>query len=127
MPYGDFKDFSKGTASDKVLCDKTFNIAKNSKYDGRQRGFASMVYKSFDKMSLGGAVKSRIMSNQELAEELYKQAIAKLESWILHSSSIDNIWGVHLPNMQLICKCNRDIRFLLCVTDISVNMHGLFL
>ena len=40
MPYGDFKDFSKGTASDKVLRDKTFNIAKNSKYDGRQRGFA---------------------------------------------------------------------------------------
>ena len=86
-----------------------------------------MVYKSFDKMSLGGAVKSRIMSNQELAEELYKQAIAKLESWILHSSSIDNIWGVDLPNMQLICKCNKDIRVLLCVTDISVNMHGLFL
>ena len=80
MPYGDFKDFSKGTASDKVLCDKTFNIAKNSKHDGRQRGFASMVYKRFDKMSSGGAVKSRIMSNQELAEELYKPAIGKRES-----------------------------------------------
>ena len=33
MGYGDFKD-SKRTASDKVLRDKLFNIAKNPKYDG---------------------------------------------------------------------------------------------
>ena len=32
-------------ASDKVLKDKAFNIAKNPKYDGYQRGLASMVYK----------------------------------------------------------------------------------
>ena len=48
MAYGDFKDLTRRTASDNVLRDKTFNIAKNSKYDGYQRGFASMVYKSFD-------------------------------------------------------------------------------
>ena len=40
MVYGDFKDLTRGTASDKILCDKTFNIAKNSKYHGYQRGFA---------------------------------------------------------------------------------------
>ena len=34
-------------ASDKVLKDKAFNIAKNSKYDGYQRGLALMVYKFF--------------------------------------------------------------------------------
>ena len=38
MAYGDFKDLARKTASDKVLRDKTFNIAKNSKYDGYQRG-----------------------------------------------------------------------------------------
>ena len=48
MAYGDFKDLTRRTASDNVLRDKTFNIAKNSKYDGYQRGLASMVYKSFD-------------------------------------------------------------------------------
>ena len=48
MAYGDFKDLSRRTASDNVLRDKTFNIAKNSKYDGYQRGLSSMVYKSFD-------------------------------------------------------------------------------
>ena len=31
--YGDFKDLARRTASDKVLRDKTFNIAKNAKYD----------------------------------------------------------------------------------------------
>ena len=41
--------------SDKVLRDKAFNIAKNPKYDGYQRGLASNVYKFFDK-SLKGAV-----------------------------------------------------------------------
>ena len=38
MAYGDFKDLAKRTASDKVLREKAFNIAKNLKYDGYQRG-----------------------------------------------------------------------------------------
>ena len=49
MAYRDFKDVAKRIASDKVLRDKAFNIAKNPKYDGYQRGLASMVYKLFDK------------------------------------------------------------------------------
>ena len=44
MVYRDFKDLTGRTASDKVLRDKVFNIAKNPKYDGYQRGFSSMVY-----------------------------------------------------------------------------------
>ena len=37
------KDLARKTDSDKVLRDKAFNIAKNPKYDGYQRGLASMV------------------------------------------------------------------------------------
>ena len=44
MTYEDFKDLTRRTASDKIFCDKTFNIAKNPKYNGYQRGLASMVY-----------------------------------------------------------------------------------
>ena len=51
MPYGDFKDLARRTASDKILRDKAFNIVKNPKYDGYQRGLGSMVYKYFDKKS----------------------------------------------------------------------------
>ena len=43
MVYGDFKGLTRRTISSKVLCDKAFNIAKSSKYDGHQRGFASLV------------------------------------------------------------------------------------
>ena len=43
MAYGDFKDIARRTASDKILRDKAFNIAKNPKYDGYQRELDSMV------------------------------------------------------------------------------------
>ena len=49
MPYGDFKELTERAGSDKILCDKTFNIATNPKYDRYHRGFASVIYKYFDK------------------------------------------------------------------------------
>ena len=57
------KNLAKRTASDKVLGDKAFTIAKNSKYDGYQRGLASMVFKFFDKKTSGGAIKSTQINN----------------------------------------------------------------
>ena len=77
MAYGNFKDLARRTASDKVLRDKAFNIAKNPKYDGYQRGLASMVYKFFDKNSLGSNVNMQVMSDEQLAEELHKPIIRK--------------------------------------------------
>ena len=52
MNYGDFKDLTRRTASDKILLDEAFNIAKNPRYDGYQCGLVSMVYKFFDKKLL---------------------------------------------------------------------------
>ena len=49
IAYGDFKDLPKRTAADKVLRDKAFKIASDQKYDGYQRGLASMLYEIFDK------------------------------------------------------------------------------
>ena len=54
--YSDSKDLTKRTAVEKILRDKAFNIAKDPKYDGYQRGLASMVYKFFDKKSKGSGV-----------------------------------------------------------------------
>ena len=51
MSYRKSKDLIKRTQSDKVLKDKAFKIAINPKYDGYQKGLASMVYKFFDKKS----------------------------------------------------------------------------
>ena len=79
MAYGDFKDLTRRIASDKILRDKAFNIAKNPKYDGYQRGLASMVYKFLDKKSTGSGV--NVHANNErpldLAEELQKPIIRK--------------------------------------------------
>ena len=101
------------TAANKVLRNKVFNIARNKKYDGYQRGLASMVYTFFVKKTLGGAVKSEIMPNQQLVEELHKPIIRKFENRKGNSSFIDNIWGADLADVQLISKLNKGFRFLL--------------
>ena len=64
MAYEDFKGLTRRTASDKILRDKAFNIAKNPKYAGHQRGLASMVYKFFDKKTSNRTFKNENMSGQ---------------------------------------------------------------
>ena len=49
MTDGGFKDSIRRAASDKVLRDKAFSIAKNPKYDGYQTSLPCMIYKFFDK------------------------------------------------------------------------------
>ena len=60
MTYGDFRDLARKTASNKVLRDKAFNVTKYPKYDGYQRGLASIGHKFFDKKSIGSGFKSAI-------------------------------------------------------------------
>ena len=73
MAYGKSKDLAKRTQSDKVLRDKAFKIASDPKYDGYQRGLASMVYKFFDKKSSGSGIANE--PNYQLANELHKPII----------------------------------------------------
>ena len=77
MAYGDFKDIARRTASDNILRDKAFNIAKNPKYDGYQRGLVSMVCKFFDRKSKGNGVNIEVKHNEQLTEELHKPIIRK--------------------------------------------------
>ena len=56
VAYDKYKDLTKRTQSDKVFGVKAFEIAGNSKDDGYQRGFASIVYQPFDKKSTGTGV-----------------------------------------------------------------------
>ena len=126
MAYGDFKDLARRTTADKVLRDQAFNIAKDPKYDGYQRGLASMVYKCFDKKTADSGIKF-MQQNEQLAEELHKLIIKKSKKEKGYSSFKGNIWGADLADMQLISKFNKGFRFLLCVIDILSNMPGLFL
>ena len=77
MAYGDFKDLTRRTASDKILRDKAFNIAKNPKDDAYQGGLDSMVYKFFDKKTSGSGIENANISNKELIEKLHKPITRK--------------------------------------------------
>ena len=118
MAYGDFKVLTRRKASDKILRDKAFNIAKNPKYDGYQLGPASVVYNFLDKKASGGTVKNGNISDKELGKELHKAIIKKLKKRKVHSTFTDNIWGADFVDMQLISKFNKGLRFLFCVIDI---------
>ena len=100
----------------KIQLNRTFKIASNPKYDGYQRGLASIVYKFFDKKSTGSDVATK--PNYQLANELHRQIIRKLKRRKVCSIFRDNIWGVDLADMQSLSKYNKGIRYLLCTTDL---------
>ena len=115
IAYGDFTDLARRTASDKVLRDKAFNIARNRKYEGYQRGLSSMVYKFFDKKSVGSGVNMHANNEHplDLAEELHKPIIRKLKKKkTVYSRFKDNIWSADLADMQLISKFIKRFKFL---------------
>ena len=120
MAYGDFNDLAKRTVSGKALRKKAFKIASNPKYDRYKKGLATMVYKFFDKKSAliaGSSIKNEIKQNQQLADYT-NQFIEYLKKRKVYSPFKDNIWGTDLVDMQLISKFYKEIRFLLCVSDI---------
>ena len=90
MAYGGFKDLPKRTAADKVLRDKAFKIASDQKYDGYQRGLASMVYRFFDKKSQRSGLANN-KENIQLANELHKPIIRRFNKRKVYSSFKDNI------------------------------------
>ena len=100
-------DLTRRTVSDKILRDKAFNIAKNPKYGGYQKSPASMVYKFFDKNAsatrankfAGRAIKNENMSIKELAKELHKPIIRKVEKRKAQLPFIDNIWSADIADM----------------------------
>ena len=55
-----------------------------------------MFYKFFDKKSSSGAIKGKVISNQQLTEELQKPIIRKLK---VSSSFEDDIWVADLVDM----------------------------
>ena len=116
MAYERSKDLPKRTLSDKGLRDKAFKIASDPKYDGYQRGLASMVYKFFDKKSSGSGVATE--PNYQLANELHRLIFRKFKRRKVYSSFRGNIWGPDLADMQSLSKYNRGIKYLLCAVDL---------
>ena len=72
--YFDCKDLPQRTISDKILKDRSYEIARNRKYDGYQSALASMPYKFFDKKT-----GSKVNVNEQLVEDLLKQVTKKMQ------------------------------------------------
>ena len=114
----------KKTQSEKVLRDKAFKNESDPKYDGYQRGVASMVYKFFDKKSGGSGVetslanKSATYPNYQIANELHREIIRKFKKPKVYSLFRDNIWDADLADMQSLSKQNKGIKYLLCAIDL---------
>ena len=90
--YSDSKDLTKRTIADKNFKNRAFDIAKDPKYDGYQRGLASIGYKFFDSKVSGNGAKL-ILENKQLANELHKPIIKKFEKRKVYLIFKDNIWG----------------------------------
>ena len=118
--YADHKDLINRAKLDKVLRDKAYDIASNPEYDCDQRGLASMVYKFFDKKSMGsGMAKDTTKpSSSILANELDKPIIKKFDKRKVYSQFKDNIWGLDLTDMQSLRRKNKGIKYLLCAIDL---------
>ena len=112
--YADHKDLINRTEADTFLRDKAHDIASNPKYDGYQRGLASMVFKFFDKKLTG----SGIASSSILADERHKHIIRKFNKRKVYSQFKDNIWGADLADMQSLSRRNKGIKYLLCAIDL---------
>ena len=94
-----------------------FKIASDPKYNGYQRGLASMLYKFFDEKSKGSDITTNEF-NYQLANELHKPVITKLKKRKVYSSFKDNIWGVDLADMQSLSRYNKGFKYLLCAIDL---------
>ena len=73
MAYRDFKELTGRTASDKILRDKAFNIAKNPKYDGYQR--VSSCFSDLSKPS-------DVVKNDVIKKNLYNAKTKNIEDKI---------------------------------------------
>ena len=111
------------------MCDKPFYIAKNQKHDEYDRGLALLFNRLFNKMSTttcpnkltlfknksvgnnsGGAIKSEGTSNQQLAVELHKLIIRKLEKRNVYASfNVYSPFGTFGEQTQQICNYRVNI------------------
>ena len=100
MAYGDFKDFTRRTASDKYCMVKYLILLKIQNVMDINADLLQFSINFLIKKTSGRGIKNENISNKELAEKLNKEIIRKFEKRKVHSPFIDNIWGLIL----LICN-----------------------
>ena len=102
IAYGHLKDLARRTASDKILHNKEFGIAKDPKYDGYQKGLASMFYKFFDKKLLVAVLKMGICQTGNQQKNYTNQL-----SENSRKQKYNNVSYADLADKQLISRLSK--------------------
>ena len=100
MAYGDFKDLTRRTASDKILRDRHFISLKMQNMMDIKEVLLQRFINSLIKKTSDSSIKNENTSNNELGKELHKAIIRKFKTRKVQSPFIDNAWGAVL----LICN-----------------------
>ena len=98
--------------------DRAYEIARNCGYDRYQRELASMVYKVFDKQTW-----SALRADEQLAEELHEPVTKKFRRRKVYARFKGNIWPADVAEMEPLCFKNKNVKYLLYVTDV-VNKYA---
>ena len=93
--------------------DKTYEIARNCKYNGYQRALTSIAYKFFVKK-----IRFGLSVNEQLAEKLHNPIITKIKRRKVYARFKDNIWAADLVELESFCSKNKNVKYLLFVIDI---------
>ena len=83
-----------------------------------------MVYKFFDKKTRSGAIatsRAGVSVNEQLAEELHKPVTKKFKRRKVYARFKDNIWAADLAEMESLSSKNKNVKYLLCVVDVSTK------
>ena len=97
------------------MIDRAYEIAINSKYEGCQRGLASVVYNFFDKKTV---LRTGASVNEELSQDLYKPVVKKFNERKVYANYKNNIWAADLAKMGFLSSKNCGVKYLSCVIDV---------
>ena len=124
MAYEDFKDLTKKTTSEKILLDKELNIGKIPKYDGYQRGLASIVYKFFDKKSSGSGINIENILNKDGKSVATERFIRSLNNKI-HTYMTSISKNAYIDKLDFIAsKYNNTYKTIkMKPVDIKLNIY----
>ena len=88
--------------------------------DGYRRTLASMIYNFLDQKT-----RSETSLTEQLVEELHKPVIKKFKRRKIYARLKNNIWAVDLAEMRSSSSMNKNVKYLLCVTDVSTKCESL--
>ena len=118
MPYGDFKDLTRRTTSDKILRDKHSILLRIQNTMDIKRVLLQWFVNFLIKKLQVEQLKMKVFLIKNYLKNYLNQLLENSGKEKYTPSFIDNIWGADLADMQLISKFNKGFRFLLCVIDI---------